>query len=145
MIEWGSVVLGSLATLAGVAIREVFAGRFAQSLSRKQWQRSVVIDLLAATQELDTQTYRLFEMAREGISLPELPDGPFRDASRKLRATAALTLDDRLRTLADEQRKTAWGPSVLAFSHQGRADANAVRKAFDNLAARVPEVLKALA
>ena len=115
------------------------------SLSRNQWQRSVVIDLLAASQDLDTETYRLFEMAREGIGVPELPDRPFRDASRKLRATAALTLDDRLRALAEKQRTTAWGQSVLAFSHQGRADTDAVRKAFDNLAARVPEVLKTLA
>lgn len=145
MIDWGSAVLGSAATLVAITVREVFAGRFAQSLSRKQWQRSVVIDLLAASQDLDAETYRLFDMAREGISLPELPDKAFRDASRKLRATAALTLDDRLRTLADEQRKNAWAQSVMAFAHQGRADTDAVRKAFDNLAARVPQVLKALA
>jgi hypothetical protein len=145
VIEWGSVVLGSLATLAGVAIREVFAGRFAQSLSRKQWQRSVVIDLLAASQELDTETFRLFDMIREGITTPEFPDKSVRDASRKLRATAALTLDDRLRALADDQRKTAWSATTLAVSHGGKTDTDAVRKSFDTLAARVPEVLKALA
>jgi len=145
VIDWGSVVLGAAGTLVAVTIREVFAGRYAQSLSRKQWQRTVVIDLLAASQELDAEIYRLFEMAREGISLPELPDKSFRDASRKLRATAALTTDDGLRNLADEQRKTAWAQSVMAFAHQGKADTDAVRKAFDNIASRVPEVLKTLA
>jgi hypothetical protein len=64
VIDWGSVVLGSLATLAGVAIKEVFSGRYAQSLSRKQWQRAVVVDLLAASQELDTETFRLLDMIR---------------------------------------------------------------------------------
>jgi hypothetical protein len=91
VIDWGSAAIGAVGTFAVMTAREILAGRYAQSLSRKQWQRSVVIDLLTASQDLDTETYRLFEMAREGIGVPELPDKPFRDASRKLRATAALT------------------------------------------------------
>lgn len=145
MIDWGSVVLGSLATLAGVAIKEVFSARYAQSLSRKQWQRTVVVDVLAASQELDTETFRLLDMIREGITTPEFPDKPFRDASRKLRAISALTLDDRLRTLADDQRKTVWGATTLAVAHGGKADTDAVREAFDKIADRVPAVLKTLA
>jgi hypothetical protein len=104
-----------------------------------------VVDLLAASQELDSETFRLLDLIREGITTPEFPDRPFRDASRRLRATAALTLDDRLRTLADDQRKTVWGATTLAVAHEGKADTDAVRKAFDNVAARVPEVLKTLA
>lgn len=100
-----TAVISSLFALAGVVAGLLIRPAFDRKLSRDQWQRSAIADLIQATVEFDRAAHEAFSARTGGTpGMARAAHERFRSSVGTLEGRLALILDEELRARANRYR-----------------------------------------